>query len=662
MEKTLKPLSIAIVLALFLYGCSQGHGIIQPEVLPDVQGAQDSVSPHYIGGLWTLSVDPKGGKLDCMELRGAGLHINALPFLEPPVNLNLTIENVHFTGSTVECDVGLRNPFVGQEQYTGFDVCGIIITNGSLGGFSDPDIVMAGEGDTRLLNPDGLTRWWNPSEFPYTGTILGYKDGLWGTPYAQGQYNCTLNAYKYFCDDLTDPDDPLTKVSLSSRGMFSAGQKNMRHYAVDFSSGLIFNYAVDACWAKPKGDYPWTIPDDFPPVANRPEAWYASVTEVENTLWNDGGDSGGSLKLSIDVYDWFNAAENLVRVESPGNFDMVEVSEPIGGGEGYSTYEVDIPDAHPGPEYIDLLITVQSGAIGYGGLLPGKPVSAYFLNTSKVTTEHIPPAQFAYSSSKSGNYEVYLTDIDGSFETNLTNNPASDYMADFSPDGKILYFNSDRDGLTDVFALDMDTMEVTNITSDSLTHEYGADVSPDGEWLVTVQSWSVTDKDIFRLKADGSMSKNEWINLTNMSGYDHEPDWSPDGLKIAYYRIDGTGNDAWMMDSLDGGNKHKIVSGPGDEHCPKFSPDGDKVLYQSNKFGSQGLFYYSFSADQNYTYIDKNGVEELGGSFSPGGNFVIFVIGEPADIYYAPFPDAGEPIPLVTGSANDAWAVWRPGS
>jgi hypothetical protein len=327
-------------------------------------------------------------------LRAAEFHLNALPFLEPPPLVNLTLESLKFNGDIVEADIGLRHPFLGLDEFTGFDVCGVFISNGSMSGFSDPDIVMAGEGDTRLLNADGHSRWWNPAEFPVNlGTIFSYNDGLLGTPDSVADYSSTVNGYKYFCDDLTAPEAPLTDVTLAKRGMFSAGQKNIRHYTIHLGAGLIFNYAIDACWEFPEGSKPWDIPDDFPPGANRPEAWRISVTEMENTLWNDGVGNGGNISLSIDVYDWFNADSNTVRVESPGNFTMQEAAVAVGGGPGYSTYGVEIIDATPAEVSIDLLISVESGSIGYGGLLPGKPVTSYFTYTAEVGTQGPQPME-----------------------------------------------------------------------------------------------------------------------------------------------------------------------------------------------------------------------------------------------------------------------------
>ncbi len=368
------------------FGCSNAPDAVSPANESNLQAASDAI--HHTWGLWQFSADLEAETLEVVQLRTGNLHLNALPFLEPPPLVNLTLESVEFNGNIIEVDIGLRHPFLGLNEFTGFDVCGILIGNGSITGFEDPDLRMTGEGDTRLLNPDGYSRWWNPAEFPVNnGTIMGYTDGLLGAPDSHADYNSTLNAYKYFCDDL-EPNDSLSNITLGNRGMFSAGQKNVRHYSLEIgTAGLIFNYAVDACWKYPTGGSPWTVPDDFPPYANRPEAWRISVTEIENYLWNDGEESGGDLLLQIDVYDWYNTELNSVTVESPGNFDAVTTSTPIGGGDGYSTYGIDIMDATPAPDSIDILISVGCEITGYGGLLPGTPVCAYFMHTSEVTGE-----------------------------------------------------------------------------------------------------------------------------------------------------------------------------------------------------------------------------------------------------------------------------------
>jgi hypothetical protein len=313
-----------------------------------------------------------------------------LPFLEPPILVNLTIDYLEFNGNLVDAWLGLKHPFKGADQFTGFDVCGVLITNGSAIGFTDAALRMPGPADTRLLNPDGYTRWWNPAEFPHDGSIWGYKDGFLGIPDSQAHYNSTINAYKLFCDDITDPTAPLSSVPAESRCVFAAGTKNVRHYNIELGAdALTFNYAIDACWHFPSGTPPWNVPDDFPPKANRQEAWNAVVAVIKNTLWNDGIDSGGELSLELEIWDHFNAEVNQVYIESPGNFDAIGPLTLTGADPYSATYVVDITSVTPAEGSIQLLIIAESEYTGYQGLLPGKPITAYF--THDVIVDNEPP-------------------------------------------------------------------------------------------------------------------------------------------------------------------------------------------------------------------------------------------------------------------------------
>ncbi len=385
-------LPIILILA-FALGCSSGG---DTPLIPSDNQARDSAtaSSHQLWGMWQFIADPDAGTLDFVPLRQTDMHLNAIVFLEPPPLVNLTLESLQFNGDIIEADIGLRHPFLGLTEFTGFDVCGILISRGSVGGFSDPDLLMPGENDLHLLNPDALTRWWNPAEFPVnTKTMFGYNDGLLGTPEAVGQYDATLNGYKYFCVDFNGPNDPMSMIDPEGRGVFMAGSKIVRHYSIQMGdAGLIFNYAIDANWQFPNGQKPWSAPDDFAPEANRPEAWNITYTTIENTLWNDGVDNGGNLSLAFDVYDWFNADMNTVRLDSPGNFPMTESATATGGGTGYSTYQIDILDATPGETTIDILVTAECEATGYGDLLPGKTQALYTMISVPVDNE-APPVE-----------------------------------------------------------------------------------------------------------------------------------------------------------------------------------------------------------------------------------------------------------------------------
>ena len=70
-------------------------------------------------------------------------------------------------------------------------------------------------------------------------------------------------------------------------------------------------------------------------------------------------------------------------------------------------------------------------------------------------------------------------DADGSNQTRLTNNPASDAQPAWSPDGTKIAFNSDRDGNFEVYVMDADGSNQTRLTNNP-ADDGGPAWSPDG--------------------------------------------------------------------------------------------------------------------------------------------------------------------------------------
>ena len=115
---------VLIILIALCLGCSGGGILSTPDAIP--AGNAESVQRnHYVWGFWQGVIDPDARTLEFTRLREVELHLNALPFLEPPPLLNLTLESIEFNGDVIETDIGLRHPFLGLTKFTGFDVCGI---------------------------------------------------------------------------------------------------------------------------------------------------------------------------------------------------------------------------------------------------------------------------------------------------------------------------------------------------------------------------------------------------------------------------------------------------------------------------------------------------------------------------------------------------------
>jgi TolB protein len=64
--------------------------------------------------------------------------------------------------------------------------------------------------------------------------------------------------------------------------------------------------------------------------------------------------------------------------------------------------------------------------------------------------------KIAFQSNRDGNIEIYAMNADGSVQRNLTRNPGRDSRPSWSPDGKKLAFISNRDGRAEAYVMNAD--------------------------------------------------------------------------------------------------------------------------------------------------------------------------------------------------------------
>jgi Tol biopolymer transport system component len=119
------------------------------------------------------------------------------------------------------------------------------------------------------------------------------------------------------------------------------------------------------------------------------------------------------------------------------------------------------------------------------------------------------------------NLDVYVMDRDGSDLRRLTDDPGIDAEADWSPDGRRIAFNSDRDGDQELYVLDLRTGQLRQLTHNS-ANDRQPDWSPDGRRIAYASDASGAD-DIWVVDPRGRHPRD----LTNDAAFDERPAWRP---------------------------------------------------------------------------------------------------------------------------------------
>ena len=293
-------------------------------------------------------------------------------------------------------------------------------------------------------------------------------------------------------------------------------------------------------------------------------------------------------------------------------------------------------------------------------------------------------AQIAFSSNREGpahvihgwpTSDIYVMAPDGKNQRRLTNNPASDHSPSWSPDGKRIAFVSERDGhvhrripwfTSEIYVMDANGSNQLNLTNNP-HDDRSPSWSPDGKRIV-FESDRDNDRghniEIYVMDADGSNQ----LNLTNNLTEDRYPAWSPDGERIAFsarrerhvvHNLDIT-YEIYVMDA-DGGNQQRLTDNRNNDWYPEWSPDGKRIAFAADRKGDGAKFdIYVMAADGgNQQKLTNNRVWDNSPSWSPNGERIAFVStrDENSEIYVMD-ADGGNLQNLTNNPHSDSGPAW----
>ena len=241
--------------------------------------------------------------------------------------------------------------------------------------------------------------------------------------------------------------------------------------------------------------------------------------------------------------------------------------------------------------------------------------------------------KIAFESDRDGSDpEIYVMNADGSGVTQLTNNNGYDASPSWSPDGERIAFVSDRafqdpeelNRNFEIYVMNVDdgTPPVSRpqqIIEEAISTIENLDNIPQG---VRTSIIALLRQVLDTIDDDTTTPPpQEPIRLTNNNASDGSPSWSPDSEKIVFRSDRDENSGIYVMNADDGSEQTRLTEESQFDGDPRWSPDGERIAFSSIRGNQGGIFVMNADDGSNETRL----TDGRDPAWSPDGEKLAFV-------------------------------------